>query len=39
MVVFLDASYLARLEQVGSRYAVHTALTYPIQEADLEKAL
>jgi hypothetical protein len=39
VVVFLDASYLVRLEQVRSRYAVHTALTYPIQEADLEKAL
>ncbi|MEJ2455964.1 MAG: hypothetical protein P8103_17675 [Candidatus Thiodiazotropha sp.] len=39
VVVFLDTTYLAHLEKVRTRYAVHAVLTYPIQEADLEQAL
>jgi YD repeat-containing protein len=39
VVVFLEASYLAHLEKVRTRYGVDAVLTYPIQEADLEQAL
>jgi AmiR/NasT family two-component response regulator len=39
VVVFLDTSYLAHLEKVRTRYAVHAVLTYPIRESDLERAL
>ncbi len=39
VVVFLDASYLAHLEQVRTRYPVDALLTFPIREADLEQAL
>jgi hypothetical protein len=39
VVVFLDASYLAHLEKVRTRYPVDALLTFPIREADLERAL
>lgn len=39
VVIFLDKVNIERFEKVRSRFSIHNTLTFPFDEAQLEKAL
>jgi arsenate reductase-like glutaredoxin family protein len=39
VIVMIDVKYLARLEQVKSRYTIHAVLTFPVDESNMQTAL
>ena len=39
VIVFIDGSYLPRLEQVKTRYPIFAAIEFPIREAALDELL
>lgn len=39
VVVFYEKEYAHQFERVTSRFPIHAALTFPIDEAELEQAL
>ncbi|MCU7842843.1 MAG: hypothetical protein KZQ93_03290 [Candidatus Thiodiazotropha sp. (ex Monitilora ramsayi)] len=39
VIVFIDTPYLDHLEKVKTRYEIHSVLTYPIKETDLNNSL
>lgn len=39
VIVFYEKEYLHQFERVASRFPIHAALPFPIEQADLEAAL
>ncbi|MET0045197.1 MAG: hypothetical protein ABW100_16940 [Candidatus Thiodiazotropha sp. 6PLUC3] len=39
IIVLIDTEYLQRLEKVQARYAIHSVLTFPVDESAMQAAI